>query len=261
MVNLLRQRLDTGPLYGSAVTLRDPAVVEMMGIAGLDFVVVEFEHVLGSTALLHDHLRAARAAHVASLVKIAVDDLPMLSRVLDAGTDGVLLAGARSSSEARGAVERCRYPPVGTRGVLPFTRDAAYGSSGLSGPELMAARNRDLVVGLIVEAPGTVQDVDGILGIEGLDFVFVGPGDLAASMGAPDPAEVKEAIEYVIGRCAASGKRLGVPSAHPALDRPAAELRELGATLFFIGADAPSLVAGLRQRLAAARREAGDERQ
>jgi 4-hydroxy-2-oxoheptanedioate aldolase len=255
MRNQLRGLLSSKEaVLGAVITLQDPAVVEIAGLAGFDFVMIEMEHVTTGDPLAY--VRAARSAGLGSLARLPASDAHTILRILDGGLEGVLLAGADGLAEARAAVATCRYPPIGKRGVGTMTRSADYGGPGLTYGDLFEQGNREVVVGLLVEEPGAVEEIDEIVAIEGLDFVFIGPSDLSASMGLAGSRghpRVVDAVERVIAACKTRGVPHGLPLSHPTYPKDASELRELGTRVILGGIDAPTLLTAFRAAVSRAR--------
>jgi 2-keto-3-deoxy-L-rhamnonate aldolase RhmA len=219
--------------------LLDPAAVEMIALAGFDYAGVEMEHGSASLELLQNQARAAAAHGAGILVKLPGKDPHFILKVLECGIDAVMLASVGSAAGARDAVRACRYPPEGTRGASTIIRAAGYGSRQFDAA-MFAARNRDLVVGVIVEETRTVEEIDEIVTIPGLDYVLVGVADLAVAMGvsgkAGDPV-FTTAVERVISACNRAGIALGFPLQHPAYPLTASEMLEVPIRLVVAASD------------------------
>jgi 4-hydroxy-2-oxoheptanedioate aldolase len=130
-----------------------------------------------------------------------------IQQALDAGASGVIVPGVETADEARLYVQASRYPPVGTRGI-GLSRATGYGTRL---PEYVAEANERTLVVLQLETRAAVLACHDIVGVEGIDVVFVGPGDLAASIGAPvgsDPHA--EAIETILDAAAGAGVTGGI---------------------------------------------------
>jgi 4-hydroxy-2-oxoheptanedioate aldolase len=257
--NVLRELLDAGDAaLGTWVTLTDPAVVELAAIAGFDFVAIDLEHSAIGLETLQHHLRAAEARGLGTLVRVPSAEPKGLLRVLDSGPGGVLAPGIRGAGDAAAAVAACRYPPAGERGMSSLSRAAAYGGHGLGGlPELAAALDRSVVVGLMIEEAEAVDAIEDVLAVPGLDLACVGPTDLSASLGAlgePGDARVAAAVERVLAACGDAGVPFAMPAGNAAYPLTAAELRRRGASLITVMTDAALLAAGMRAAVA----DAGD---
>lgn len=249
-VRSFRDRLSdpATPVVGAFSVLTDPAVVEVMGVAGFDFVGVEMEHGPHSLSGLENHQRAARGCAMGTLVKLPVTDRHLLLKVLETAVDGVLLAAGEDAAAVTAAVDACRFPPLGSRGVSTIVRGAGYGSGGMS-PGALADRNDALVVGVLVETPSLAAEIDIVAAHPGVDFVFVGTADLALAMaggGTATESDLTAVIDGVIAACRRQQRPFGLPMEHPAYPRSAAQLAEMGCRVVIATSDVAAMLAGLR---------------
>jgi 2-keto-3-deoxy-L-rhamnonate aldolase RhmA len=187
----MRSRLDAGEvLVGTLHDFTDATLVEIVGLCGFDFVMLEYEHGLRNLQTIQDLIRAAETAGIPALVRIGTPDPSLVSRLFEAGVAGVMVAHIKNAKEAETVVRAARYPPVGTRGQGYPRRDRLW----KLGPDSAAAdekASRDAIVIAIIEDPEGVDNVTEILAVDGLTGVAPGPADLAAAMGnlrLDDPA-------------------------------------------------------------------------
>src|SRR5262249_34709690 len=139
---------------------------------------------------------ASSAAGTPALVRVADNATVEIAAALDAGAAGLIVPRVDSAAEAAAVVRASRYPPLGARGIGPG-RAPGYGRSV---PGYFEEANGAVAVGAQIESTAAVADAAQIAQVEGLDFVFVGPGDLAASMGVPFGDErVAETVRSVLG--------------------------------------------------------------
>lgn len=209
------------PLRAVFNGMGSPALVEMCAYAGFDFTILDNEHGgadLGSTEHM---LRAARAAGIPAVVRCFEPDI---ARLLDLGASGVQVPMVETPEQAERIARRVRYPlPAGaggSRGSAFSTRAAGYGAFG--GPEHTRRSNEGLVFVAMIETPLGVSNAAAIAAVEGVDTVFVGPNDLAHTMGHENrwtDAPVIEAIEQTLRAVAAAGKAAGVLAATPEDER------------------------------------------
>ena len=236
------------PLFGAFSVIADPAVVELIGIAGFDFVGIEMEHGAFSIRALENHHRAAAACGLGAIVKLPADDDHLLLKVLETGVDGVLLAGAHDVEAVIRSVSACRHPPIGTRGVSTIVRGAGYGSRGMSA-EALDERSRDLVVAVLIEAPSLAAQIDQLVAVPGIDFLFIGTADLALAMragGESSDVALGATINRIVDSCRSAGVAFGLPMEHPAYPKGAAELRALGCRVVIATSDVAAMLNGLR---------------
>lgn len=187
----------------------DSNFVEALGFAGMDFVILDQEHGPVSNAGLYDHVRAARASSMKSIVRVKGVDANAIGAALDAGADGVQVPNISTPEEAEQAVKAAKFFPLGNRGVCRFVKAAEFGRS----PKLkyFDKANEKLVI-LQVEGKTGIQNLEKILDVENFDILFIGPYDLSQSLGIPgqiDHPEMKELMNKVAHQVKEKGKRLG----------------------------------------------------
>ncbi len=213
--NTLKQRLRDGEnVLGFWTMLGNPQVVEILGLAGYDFLVLDQEHGLGDATSLAAQLQAMSATPVVGVVRVPWNDHVYLKRVLDAGAEAVLIPSIDTAEEARAAVAACRYPPRGRRGTASSSvRASNYGMA----PDYVASCADNLLIACQIESAKAVGNIDEILAVDGIDLMFIGPFDLSATvgqMGNLKHPEVARLIGHAEARITAAGRAMGtVP--HP----------------------------------------------
>ncbi|MFJ6850945.1 HpcH/HpaI aldolase/citrate lyase family protein [Streptomyces sp. NPDC091271] len=179
----LKARLAAGErLYGALLRLPSETLVEMAGIAGLDYVVIDCEHGPADTALLQHHLTAAAAQGIDVLVRVGTAEPALALRCLDLGAAGLIHPHVDSAQDARRAVASAHYPPLGTRGFATYSRAGRFGT--VSAADHLAT-SRDTLVVAMVETERACAVAGDIAGTRGVDAVLVGPADLAADCSFP----------------------------------------------------------------------------
>jgi 4-hydroxy-2-oxoheptanedioate aldolase len=166
------------PLFGIFVGLASPAVVEMCGHAGFDFVIIDNEHGPASIETTEHLIRAARCANIIPIVRTLE---PEILRILDIGASAIQVPQVNTAEQARRIVAAAKYPPVGNRGAAFSPRAAGYGFFG--GAAHAKASNEGLGVILMIETREALDNLDEILTVPGIDALFIGPNDLSFSMG------------------------------------------------------------------------------
>lgn len=245
-----KARLSRGErLLGFFVGTPSPATVELAGLCGYDFVIVDAEHGPTDLETIEHMLRAAALHGMAGLVRVPDGSVASIQRILDAGADGILVPHVSSAAIAREVVDRALYAPQGRRGVA-LSRSSAYGTTDAKA--YYATRNRHTVVIVMVEDAEALPVLDQIVGVPGIDAVFIGPGDLAASLGhAGDTThpQVREAVAAI----AAAAKRAGIACA--TVGRTAEDVRRLEAEgTGMVCFNTTAMLAGAMQSLQAALR-------
>lgn len=181
----LTSRLQAGEhLVGALVRMPCEEVVEMLAVAGMDFLVVDCEHGPADIAALRTHIALAQVHGVPVLVRPGEREPAMILRALDQGAQGIVAPHVDSAAEARDLVGAVHYPPAGHRGFATYPRAGRFGT--VSADDHRAAAGETLVVAMI-ESPGAAARSAEILGVPGVDGYLIGVADLAASTGADGP--------------------------------------------------------------------------
>ena len=199
----LKSRLTQGePVFGTFVFLPSPAVVEVLGLAGMDYVIVDLEHAPKDWETVENMIRAAELHGVAPLVRVSGNDEKEILQALELGAEGIVVPFVQTGKDARAAAAAMKYAPAGRRGTCTLTRAAGYGSLRASFVEHSERQNGRVVCVALVEDPIGVENIDDILAAEpGPDVIMVGRADLAASLGYPgkvDAPAVLEATERIL---------------------------------------------------------------
>jgi len=208
--NTMKRKLRDGQaVIGSVITVPEPFIVEMMGTAGFDFLLVDTEHCPFSIYQLQNVLIALRGSASPVIVRAKWNDPVDVKQILDVGADGVILPWISSRSECEAAVAAAKYPPEGLRGFGP--RRAARIGGGLQ--EYARRANEEVLVLVQIERAEAIERLDEILTTPGLDGIMIGPADLAASMGYLQDMEnpaVEAAIQRVLDACLRHGVPFGM---------------------------------------------------
>ena len=200
--------------------LPSPAIVEMCAYAGFDFMVIDNEHGSASIETTENMLRAARASNLPTLVRCLEHDI---ARTLDIGAGGLQIPMVSTAAHAAALVQRVKYPlPSGAtglsgqRGSAFSSRAAGYGAFG--GPAHTQRSNDGIALVVMIETPEGVANAESIAAVDGVDGVFIGPNDLAHSMGCENrwnEPVVQAAIEHTLKAVAAAGKCPGILALSP----------------------------------------------
>jgi len=210
MENIVKKKLKNGQkTIGGFLQTLSPVAAEILSHCGFDWLIVDLEHAPGDFANLQAQLQAMNGSDVVPFARAPWNDEVAIKRILDTGVMGVLVPYVNTREEAEAAVAACKYPPQGIRGVAGSPRAAGY--TGNAMPYLQSA-NAETIVMVAVETMGAVQNLDEILQVEDLDGIFIGPMDLASSMGhLGNPAHpvAQEQIAIIEKKVLASDKFLG----------------------------------------------------
>ena len=215
---------------------------ESLAGCGFDWMLIDTEH----TALDHTMLLAMLQAAAPYPTQVAVrpgwNDPVEIKRVLDLGAQTILVPYVQSADEARRAVQAVMYPPQGMRGVSGITRATRYGLI----PDYTARANTEICLLVQVETARALSRIEAIAAVDGVEGIFIGPADLAASMGYPGQLahpEVKAAILDAIARIRAAGKPAGILSVDQAF---LAEAVAAGSLFTAVDLDSAILLRGAR---------------
>ncbi len=231
------------PQIGIWNTVAGPVIAEQLALAGFDWVVIDTEHAPMEPVDVLPALQAlAGYPAVSAIVRPVANDTALIKRYLDMGVQTLLVPYVESAEAARAAVAAMRYAPRGVRGLAGITRATRYGRV----TDYATRAEEQLCLLVQVESAGALADLEGIATVDGVDGVFIGPADLAASLGHPgQPGHptVVAAIEDAI----ATLRRLGVPAGILSLDEAfTRRCMDLGTTVTGVGVDLALLDRALR---------------
>lgn len=208
---LLGDRLRNGErVAGLFVTSPWPDMIEIAGLAGLDFCILDMEHGSLDPLGVEDLCRAADLAGVTPIVRVRKNDGPQVQRALDIGSGGVQVPQIEGRADAEAAVRFAKYAPRGTRGLSLYTRAARFGTE--PGSVALPRLNDEQLVVIHVEGVRGIDNLDAILAVPGIDVVFLGPYDLSQSLGIPGEVRSPEVVQLMTdatARIRAAGKCAG----------------------------------------------------
>ncbi len=249
-VNAFKAALKAGKSQiGVWNTIPGPVVAEILAGAGFDVVVIDTEHSLTDVPDVLAMLQALEAYPVAHAVRPASNDPVLIKRLLDIGAQTLIIPYVQSADEARAAVRAMHYAPRGFRGVSGSTRAARYGAVA----DYIQTAEAELCLIVQVETVEALGQIEAIAAVDGVDAIFVGPADLAASMGhrgQPGHPAVKSAVEDAIRRIVAAGKPAAVLTQEPDFAR---RCIALGSTFTVVAVDIPELARAAKAAAAAFR--------
>lgn len=187
VVNKLREKmLNKEKVYGSFTHLGSSVVIECMGIAGLDFVVIDTEHAPYSVQDTLDFIRAAEIRGIAPIVRVQDYSRPSLHKMLNCGAKALIIPCMETVEEVRLLVEQGKFFPKG-RHCFPYARNSGWGTESagrLTG--FFDENNEGTLLIPQCETVGFLNNIEEIMSIDGIDGVFVGPWDLTTDMGIPE---------------------------------------------------------------------------
>jgi len=245
--NKFKQALSEGRLQiGLWQSLANATTAEICAYAGFDWLLIDGEHGVNDIRSIRDQLQVITPSPSHAVVRIASVDVVAVKQVMDAGAQTILVPIVNNAEDAALMVRAMRYPPDGIRGngagvarASGYGRDAGY----------LGRANADACLLVQAETREALDNLEEICAVEGVDGVFIGPSDLATSLGHhgnPAHEEVQAAIENAISRILDAGKAPGILMADEARAR---RYILLGALFVAVGSDV-ALMAGGSSRLA-----------
>lgn len=244
--NALKAGLKAGkPQIGLWSSLCSSMVSELLGYAGYDWILVDTEHAPSAELDVLAQLQGLSLGTAEPVVRVAWNDQVLLKRLLDVGARSLLIPMVQNAEQARAAVAATRYPPHGIRGVSVAPRANHFGRV----PGYLQHASEDICVLVQLETREALTHLEEIAAVEGIDGLFIGPSDLAASLGHlgnnahPD---VQAAITDASNRSKKIGKPLGILAP---VEADARRYFEMGFAYVAIGSDVGVLNNGARSLL------------
>lgn len=246
-----KDRLSPGtPLLGLWQSLASPYTAEICARTGFDWLLFDGEHAPNTLQTLLGQLQAAAPFPVEAIARVPSGEPVAIKHYLDLGFTTLLIPMIDSADHARAVVAATRYPPHGVRGVVSaVSRAAGFGAN----PDYLATAHLGLTVIVQIESRAGLEAIDDIAAVDGVDGLFVGPADLAASLGHlgnPGHPEVQQAIAHAKARIDAAGKPAGIFATSPEDARYRAEE---GFSFISIGTDIGLLARGAAALLGSVR--------
>lgn len=223
------------PQIGLWCSLFSNVAVEIVAGSGFDWLLLDTEHVPNEPFMVLSQLQAAEGGTATPIVRVPWNDAVMIKRYLDMGVQAFLVPFVQNAEEARRAVAATRFPQFGggVRGFASGSRANRYGRI----PNYHQRAHEEMCVLVQVETRAALQEIEAIAAVEGIDGIFIGPGDLSSDMGFlgnPSHPEVLDTIEGALKRIIATGKAAGILS--PA-ESEARRWLDLGTTFVAVGSD------------------------
>ena len=212
--NAFKHAIAAGQLQiGLWSSLASNIAAEIISDSGFDWILLDTEHSPNEIPDLVTQLQAIQAGTATPIIRPAWNDAVLAKRCLDIGAQTLLFPYVQNAEEARRAVASTRYPPQGIRGVAVATRAGRYGRV----PGYLTKANAEICVLVQVETRAALSELEAIAKVDGIDGVFIGPSDLAASLGHlgnPQAPDVQKAIKEAVTRLRALGKPAGILTAN-----------------------------------------------
>lgn len=212
MKNIIREfkeKLKGEGAIGVFSKTSDPAFIEAMGYAGMDYVIIDLEHGPNSVQSVQNLIRGAQVAGLMPIVRVKESCASVQSEVLDIGAGGIQVPQITTKAEAEAVIKRTKFSPVGERGVCRFVRAANYSAKDRF--EYFKDANEAVTI-LQIEGQEGIDNIEDILSVEGIDVLFIGPYDLSQSLGVAGQIEhplVEQKMLEIVELCAKKGITVG----------------------------------------------------
>ncbi|MFC6775610.1 HpcH/HpaI aldolase family protein [Methylobacterium gregans] len=199
-------------------SLASPISTEIVAGSGFDWLLLDMEHSANDLRDIYGQLQAIMEGEAHAMVRVPSDEPITIKRILDTGAQSLMIPNIDDAEQARRAVAATRYAPRGVRGFSQAPRAARFGRI----PDYHARCEDEIFVAVQIESRRALDNLEEIAGVEGVDGVFVGPGDLSTSLGylgQQDHPEVVAIIEETVARITRTGKLAGILTANEDLAR------------------------------------------
>jgi 2-keto-3-deoxy-L-rhamnonate aldolase RhmA len=227
----------------SHIGFADPAVVEIIALAGFDGAFIDMEHTGFDLQLVGEMIRVAELTGITPIVRVPENNAKFILRVLDMGAQGIQVPHIEGLEGAKRAVAAVRYPPLGQRGAAGTSRAAGYGSTPWR--EHVQTSNEEILLTVMTEDLQGIKDIEAIAALDGVDLISLGPTDLSAALGITDPQDprLRRTVEELVGKVNRIGKaKVYVPVYHSAFYLTPKELVQLGVHYTSVAPPPPTIV-------------------
>lgn len=247
--NKVKQKIKNGEVViGTFVKTIDPSVVEILGNTGMEFFVIDSEHVSYNPETITNLVRASDLTGIVPIVRVKEATAVNIMQALDTGALGYHAPNVDTPEQAEIAVSAGRYAPLGNRGFAPTHRAANYGM--MDKQEYIDKANKEILTILHCETMEAVKNLDEILKQKELDVIFIGPMDLSQSlgrdvMGKRNHPKLLETIDLIIDKVRKAGKAVGTVASSPEM---AKELIEKGVQYIPMSSD-QGMIAGMAKKI------------
>jgi 2-keto-3-deoxy-L-rhamnonate aldolase RhmA len=209
----IKKKLQNGELVlGTIISeVRNPNIAYMLAQCGFEFFIIDNEHGTYNFETISNMIAAARGAGIAVIVRVPEISRECILKPLDSGATGLLVPMVNTAEEAEKVIQHAKYPPMGNRGAALRRPHNLYAK--VNAAEYVQQANNDTFIAVQAETKQSVENIDEIASVNGVDCIFVGPFDLSISLGIPGqinhPLEV-EAIEKIATACKKHSKIAGI---------------------------------------------------
>lgn len=207
----IKEKMKKGTsVIGPFIKIPSPEIMEIIGLSGFDYVIIDCEHGPLDMLSAQNLIRAAKLRGMDAIVRVGSNDPLKISRALDIGADGVQIPQIVNKQDALDAVKYSKYSDMGERGVCKYVRAADYTFTEAN--EYFKKSNEEKLVIIHIEGLEGITNIDEILDVEGIDVIFIGPYDLSASMGLIGDVrneKVQKELAYIVKKAKEKNKIIG----------------------------------------------------
>lgn len=215
--------------------MNSPHLVELAGSLGFDWVFIDCEHGAMSETDTESLIRAAETYGMASVVRVPANFAHIILRFLDMGAQGIVVPHVSNFEDAHKAVAAAKYPPLGERGSNYGTgRNNEYGAGTSTVDEYYRRSNEETILFALIESQAGVDNIDAIVGTDGIDATWLGPSDMALSMGLPEQSVVDAALDRVVNATVTAGKLAAATHPSPADISKLEHFQSIGANILAV---------------------------
>jgi len=210
---MILHNIKSNRFLGTIYTIGNLQVAEMISNSGFNWVMIDMEHSSLSIESVQEAIQVF-GEKILRIVRVPGNDLIWIKRVLDTGCDGIIVPMVKNAEEAEKVIQFSKYPPEGKRSV-GLTRAHGYGNPS---DQYLTSANKNLIIMIMIEHIEGVNNIDSIIKVKGIDAIFIGPGDLSASMGLTGQVthpDVKIAINIIKRKCMEAELTYGIYSEIP----------------------------------------------
>ena len=211
MENKLKEKLAAGKLvFGSWSMIPSPMVANVMAESGIDFLIADMEHGPISLETLENMIYATEAGGSTLIARLPNSTDEEILKILEVGTQSIMMSHVKNLETAQRFEKATQYPPSGSRGLSPFTRNHKYSDFQIS--QKMNEANSNIFTGVLVEGAEGLSALEEISSLDNLDMIYFGIFDLASSMGIPgdlDNPKLLEKLKKSVEIVKANGKVAG----------------------------------------------------
>jgi len=238
-VNPIKQKIKNGEVvFGTCLYSFCPNIMEIAGYCGLDFCRIDNEHSWRQDHMIEHVMRAGEIANILPIPRVDKNNPYLIRKVLEIGGGGFLIPEIKNEKEVEAIIRASKFPPLGERGYSPLCFSGNYGITDTV--EWVKWSNEQILVGVMIETPEAVENLDKIMKTDGLDFVYFGAADFSIKSGLDKPNKnhptVRGALKKTIEVAKENGKHVMTGVGYP-WNEEAEKYIEMGCTMIEIGHD------------------------